>query len=202
MFKKKKKRETKEREEYLKYSFINNSILLSMATINKNGFYEMWRQENEQYSIQILCINLETGEFQAFDRFHWMDEPRIVVNPPAWFEKDGVLIHCDPLEEAGTYYNKDLWTPIQLHYTMSWLKDCLASWRENMNIRVNGTEITLNDELCEKFKEKVLYEITENECRMYAEAFFEKNFDAIINLYPKSSIEKVIENAMQKECEL
>ena len=110
MFKKKKKRETKEREEYLKYSFINNSILLSMATINKNGFYEMWRQENEQYSIQILCINLETGEFQAFDRFHWMHEP---------FD--------EPFTGIYGVYDKDLWTPIKFHFTEKWLKEHLLS---------------------------------------------------------------------------
>lgn len=116
-------------EIQLKYSFINNAILLTMNTIERNGFYEVWRQQNDEHSIQILCFNEEKQEFQAFDRFHWMDEPRIVSNPPSDFvDEKGCTVHCDSLEADGTYYNEDLWTPIKLHYTIPWLKQHMISF--------------------------------------------------------------------------
>jgi len=94
----------------LKYSYINNSILLSTETIEKNGFKEIYRQVNDDtYSIQILCFNEETREFKAFDRFHWMDEP--------YYSEGGSWG-----EIRGVHYKKDLWTPIALHYTSEWLK--------------------------------------------------------------------------------
>ena len=40
-----------------------------METIERHGFYEVWRQENKEHSVQILCFNPDTKEFQAFDRF-------------------------------------------------------------------------------------------------------------------------------------
>ncbi len=94
---------TKTKKEYLKYSFIDNSILLTTETINRNGFYEIWRQENDQHSIQILCYNPEKEEFQAFDRFHRMNDPIY----------DGFT--------GGYFYEPELWTPIKLHYTLEWL---------------------------------------------------------------------------------
>ena len=105
----KKKSTVKESNKYLKYSFIDNSILLKMKTIEKNGFHEVWRQQNGEHSIQIVCFNEQTGEFKAFDRFHWMDEPVY----------DGFTV--------GSYWEEDLWTPIQLHYTEKWLKEHLLS---------------------------------------------------------------------------
>lgn len=117
-------KEKKDNDEYLKYSFINNSILLTTEKIIRNGFYEVWRQENiKSHSIQILCFNPETNEFQAFDRFHWSDEPRIVANYP--YYKEGIAV--DFLEPSGVYYKRDLWTPIKLHYTLDWLKEHLVS---------------------------------------------------------------------------
>ena len=100
-----KEREREAGKIMLSYSFVDNSILLSTETIQKNGFREVWRQENKEHSVQILCFNDETGEFKAFDRLHWMDEPHDIPN-------------------AGVYnvYKKDLWTPIELHYTVEWLK--------------------------------------------------------------------------------
>ena len=96
----------------LKYSFIDNSILLSMETIEKNGFREIFRQQdNKSHCIQILCFNENTYEFKAFDRFKWMDEP--------FYEKGG----CFSAE--GWHYKKDLWTPILLHYTTDWLKSVM-----------------------------------------------------------------------------
>lgn len=71
-----------------------------------------------------------------------------------------------------------------------------------MKVTVDGTQLNLNDELCMKFNEKVLYDITENECRLYAEAFFDKSFEEIVTLYPIESIAKVIENAMKEEIDL
>lgn len=94
---------------YLKYSFIDNGILLKMEVIEKNGFHEVYRQQYDEYgahSIQILCFNEETGEFQAFDRFHWMDEP-----------------YFHPFCGPNGNYKEDLWTPIKFHYTEKWLKE-------------------------------------------------------------------------------
>lgn len=105
------------KKEPLSYSFIDNSILLSTETIQKNGFHEIWRQENNEHSIQILCYNNDTREFQAFDRFHWMDEPIVVRH----IHKPNVIAE-NPTPE-GTYYKEDLWTPIKLHFTTEWLKE-------------------------------------------------------------------------------
>lgn len=99
--------EDEETHQFLKYSFIDNGILLKTNTIKKNGFHEVWRQQNSEHYIQILCFNEQTGEFQAFDRFHWMNEPVY----------DGFT--------GGEYYEEDLWTPIKLHYTEKWLKEHL-----------------------------------------------------------------------------
>lgn len=124
----KKKDETKEekrKQATLSYSFINNSILLSTETIQKNGFHEIWRQENEEHSIQILCFNNETKQFQAFDRFHWMDEPEIVKYkyPSGWgYDEKGNFVHEEHWLSEGVHYKKDLWTPIELHCTEEWLK--------------------------------------------------------------------------------
>lgn len=104
------KRKSRAEGQLLKYSFINNSILLTIETIQRNGFFEIWRQENSEHSIQILCFNPETGEFQAFDRYYWMDEP---------YYSDGTGCFSLP---SGYYYKKDLWTPIKLHFTLEWLK--------------------------------------------------------------------------------
>lgn len=93
LFKRKKYVED-EKEKYLKYSFLDNSILLKTKNIEKNGFHEVWRQQNEENSIQILCFNEKTGEFAAFDRFHW----------------------------KISYGDEDLWTPIKLHFTEKWLR--------------------------------------------------------------------------------
>lgn len=65
----------KKRIEPLRYTFIDNSILLTTKTIERNGFREIWRQTNSEYSIQILCFNPDINEFKAFDRYHWLDEP-------------------------------------------------------------------------------------------------------------------------------
>ena len=112
-------------QELLSYSFIDNSILLSAETIQKNGFYEIWRQENDEHSIQILCFNNETKQFQAFDRFHWMDEPYDTTNyfSSCVFDKNGNVIKEPWIEPEGTYWKKDLWTPIELNYTTEWLKE-------------------------------------------------------------------------------
>lgn len=97
-------------EEYLNFSFINNSILLKTETIEKNGFHEVWRQvksDGESYSVQILCYNPETFEFQAFDRFQ-----HLLKKEP---------YDCSFSGHTGIY-QEDLWTPIKLHYTMEWFE--------------------------------------------------------------------------------
>lgn len=81
--------------------------MLKTETINKNGFYEVWRQEKESYSIQILCYNPTTFEFQAFERFHWCSESVFVGGGIGWVNKD------------------DLWTPIKLHFSLEWLQEHL-----------------------------------------------------------------------------
>lgn len=106
---KRKRQKVEEPNIFLKYSFIDNSILLSTDTIERNGFCEVWRQQNDEHSIQILCFNEKTGGFKAFDRFHWMNEP--IYNG---FDKD-------------YEYEEDLWTPIELHFTEKWLKKHLIS---------------------------------------------------------------------------
>lgn len=107
----------------LSYSFINTSILLSTETIQKNGFREVWRQENEENSMQILCFNDETKQFQAFDRFHWMNEPHDVENLFSSYVSDGKgNVIVEPwIEPEGIRRGKDLWTPIDLHFTLDWL---------------------------------------------------------------------------------
>lgn len=71
-----------------------------------------------------------------------------------------------------------------------------------MRIKVHNTELNLNDGICKAFKEKVLYEITDKECEMYAQTFFNQPFEEIEKMYPVDSIEKAIENAMQEEIDL
>lgn len=101
-----KAKEETPKKKLLKYSFTNNSILLTMDTINKNGFFEIWRQENEEKSIQILCFNEQSKEFQAFDKFHRMEESTELV----W---EGVPYKFD---------EEELWTPIEFHYTLEWFQ--------------------------------------------------------------------------------
>ena len=86
-------------EKYFTYAFINNSLLLTMKNIEKHGFKEIYRQENEEHSIQIICYNSETCEFKAFDRFHHSDEPYV--------------------DEFITYKD-DLWTPIKVNLSPEW----------------------------------------------------------------------------------
>ena len=71
-----------------------------------------------------------------------------------------------------------------------------------MKIKVQNTELNLNDDICKAFKEKILYEITEKECEVYAQTYFNQSFDEIKKMYPVDSIEKAIENAMQEEIAL
>ena len=103
----------KHKPEFLKYSFINNSILLRMDTIIENGYKEVWRQSyRKDYgygedSVQILCYNEKKEEFQAFDRY----------------QRPGEGDPYSPLPRLGY----DLWTPIKLHYTLEWLRDNLRS---------------------------------------------------------------------------
>jgi RecA-family ATPase len=71
-----------------------------------------------------------------------------------------------------------------------------------MTVMVNGTNLELDDKICVEYEEKILYNITENECKLYVESFFEKPFEEILAQFPKESIEKAIENAMLQEIEL
>ena len=71
-----------------------------------------------------------------------------------------------------------------------------------MKLTICNVNIELKTELCEQYKQKILYDITPEECRMYAEAHFEKDFTDIINLYPIESIVAAIENAMKEEINL
>lgn len=71
-----------------------------------------------------------------------------------------------------------------------------------MKLTVYGNEINLDANICRQFKEKILYDVTENECILYAEAYFDATIEEIFKLYPIDSIEKAIEKAMQKEIDL
>lgn len=53
--------------KYVKYSFIDNGILLTTDEIKKDGFREIWRQQSNDHSIQILCHNENLNKFQAYD---------------------------------------------------------------------------------------------------------------------------------------
>lgn len=104
------------RIEPLRYTFINNSILLTTETIERNGFHEIWRQTNSDHSVQILCFNPEINEFKAFDRYHWMDEPFYVSFPK------NACVDFAPNDDEGWHYKKDIWTPIKLQFTLEWLE--------------------------------------------------------------------------------
>lgn len=112
----------KSNNSYLKYSFIDNAILLRMEVVEKNGFHEVWRQENKNHSVQILCFNEETGEFKAFDRYQWMTELRGEYSIGDMFLDEST---CFKEEYHDTPI--DLWTPIQLHFTEEWLRKHLIS---------------------------------------------------------------------------
>lgn len=71
-----------------------------------------------------------------------------------------------------------------------------------MKIKVHNTELNLNDNVCKAFREKILYDITDKECEMYAQTFFNQSFEEIEEMYPVGSIEKAIENAMYEEIAL
>ena len=109
----------------LKFSYIDNSILLKTEKITANGFHEIWRQRDEATgSTQILCYNSETEEFQAFDRYQWMEEI---------YPYDGRFTLPGPNIRVNTEGHKEsLWTPIKLHCTFEWLK----LWREAIRTEV------------------------------------------------------------------
>jgi hypothetical protein len=71
-----------------------------------------------------------------------------------------------------------------------------------MKILVCGCELELDDEICMEYSKKILYNITEDECKLYAESYFEKPFKDILEQYPVESIGKVIEKAMLQEIDL
>lgn len=71
-----------------------------------------------------------------------------------------------------------------------------------MMIKVNNIELNLKDSICRDFKEKILYDITANECEMYAETTFNDSFSEIVKAYPIDIIEKAIEKAMLEEINL
>jgi len=71
-----------------------------------------------------------------------------------------------------------------------------------MRLLVCGNEINLDANICKQFKEKILYDVTEKECILYAEAYFGVSIEEIFKLYPIDSIEKAIEKAMQKEIDI
>lgn len=41
--------------KHVEYSFVDNGILLTTDEIKKDGFREIWRQQSNNHSIQILC---------------------------------------------------------------------------------------------------------------------------------------------------
>lgn len=71
-----------------------------------------------------------------------------------------------------------------------------------MKLNVEGSIIILDDILCKQYKEKLLYDITPDECKVYAESYFDKPFHEVIKSFPLSGVSKAIENAMREEISL
>jgi len=71
-----------------------------------------------------------------------------------------------------------------------------------MKVLVEGVEIILNDALCNEYREKLLYEITPDECKVYAESYFDMPFADIVKTYPMSGVVAAIEGAMKEEITL
>lgn len=117
--------------ENLKFSFIDNSILLTLNTIHKNGYKVIWEQISKE-SKQIHCFNEHENDFKAFDKYIWSDENNAV--------KKEVFSIRYPMEEIGVVQGPviemkatELWTPIELKFTNEWLKENIAS--ENIKNR-------------------------------------------------------------------
>lgn len=71
-----------------------------------------------------------------------------------------------------------------------------------MKVLVEGVEIILSDALCSEYRKKLLYEITPDECKVYAESYFDLPFTDIIKTYPMSGVIAAIEGAMKEEITL
>jgi len=71
-----------------------------------------------------------------------------------------------------------------------------------MKLNVDGNCILLDDSLCKQYKEKLLYDITPDECKVYAESYFDKPFHEVVKSFPLSSVSIAIENAMREEISL
>lgn len=103
-------------KELLRYTCIDNAILLTNKTIEAKGFHEVWRQRDRTTgATQILCYNPELHTFQAYDRFLWAEElypyTEGLTQP-----KPNCMI------DGGAKRHEELWTPIQLHFTLEWLR--------------------------------------------------------------------------------
>lgn len=98
----------KKNKELLKYKFINNSILLTMETIEKNGCKIIWTQNNGD-THQILCFNEKENDFKAFDKYLWSNQNNSL-------KKDFSEIDCE-------FKAVELWTPIELQYTNNWINN-------------------------------------------------------------------------------
>ena len=71
-----------------------------------------------------------------------------------------------------------------------------------MIINIDGNNIILKDEICVQYKQKLLYDITPDECKVYTEAYFDKPFKEVVKNFPLSSVSIAIENAMREEISL
>lgn len=111
----------KEIAKKLSFSFVDNSILLTLETINKNGYDIIWEQEEENRK-QILCFNESENDFKAFDRYQWSDENNALkkeISDIKYPDCEVGVMKEPSIEMKAT----ELWTPIKLRITNEWLKD-------------------------------------------------------------------------------
>ena len=105
----------------LTFSFIDNSVLLTMETINKNGYIIIWEQVDNNNK-QILCFNESENDFKAFDRYKWSDEnnaQKKEIFNIKYPDCEIGIIKEPSIEMKAT----ELWTPIKFHITKNWLYD-------------------------------------------------------------------------------
>lgn len=108
------KRKSERKNIPLSFVFINDSILLTRETLEKNGYYEIWSQESGE-SKQILTFNEEKQDFIAYDKFIYMNDKALYLDHKI----------TDTITDFANYngmggfacyrQGKELWTPIKFH---------------------------------------------------------------------------------------
>ena len=104
----------------LKFVFLDNAILLTMETINRNGYEKIWEQSSGRTK-QIICFNEQKNDFQAFDKYVWSNEDNAI-------KKEGTGKYSTDIDNTDKFdfdvnwelKAVDLWTPIKIKYTNEW----------------------------------------------------------------------------------